>query len=123
MIDHFNLPVSDLKKSREFYETVLRELEYFVLALDADAIGFGNDSWEFGLVPEKSPIPRMHVAFKARSDVAVQAFYLAAIEAGGRCNGEPGLRPQYGPAYYSAFVYDPDGHNIEAVCRHSDESG
>lgn len=117
MIDHFNLPVSNLDSSLVFYEAVLGELGYSVLCTDADAIGFGSESWEFGLVQEKTPLPPIHLAFRANSSIAVQAFYRVALGHGARCNGVPGRRPHYGPAYYSAFVFDPDGHNLEAVYR------
>jgi predicted lactoylglutathione lyase len=117
MIDHCNLPVSDLAKSRAFYEAVLATLEFPLLAIDADAAGFGCDSWAFGIVQAELPISRIHVAFKACSHAAVKAFYDAALRAGAQSNGLPGFRPHYGPTYYSAFVYDLDGHNVEAVCR------
>ncbi len=117
MIDHFNLPVLDLARSREFYERALAPLETRLVAIDGEAIGFGREAWEFGIVATPAPVPRLHVAFHAGSRSAVDAFYDAALAAGGRPNGPPGVRPHYDPQYYAAFVLDPDGHNIEAVCR------
>lgn len=117
MIDHFNLPVSDLKTSLNFYNPVLQTLGLSVLIQEVDVVGFGGEFWAFGIVKEEIPFPQLHVAFRADSPAAVQAFYRAALDAGGRDNGLPGLRPEYGPSYYSAFVYDPDGHNVESVCR------
>ncbi len=117
MIDHFNLPVSDLSASRMFYKTILYELGFSILVEEGDAIGFGTDCWAFGIVQEDADVARIHLAFTADSHQSVQAFYRSAIGAGARDNGEPGYRPQYGSSYYSAFVLDPDGHNVEAVCR------
>jgi catechol 2,3-dioxygenase-like lactoylglutathione lyase family enzyme len=117
MIDHFNLPVSDLAGSRRFYERVLGPLGFRSLMRDGDAVGFGVDTWAFGIVATPRPIPKLHLAFRADSRDAVDHFFREAIDAGGQPNGLPGIRAAYDPAYYAAFVIDPDGHNIEAVCR------
>ena len=117
MIDHFNLPVLDLDRSRRFYAQVLVPLGLRFLAQDGDAVGFGNESWTFGIVVASGPLPKLHVAFQARTRGMVDGFYQAALVAGAVPNGSPDLRPQYDPEYYAAFVLDPDGHNIEAVCR------
>jgi predicted lactoylglutathione lyase len=117
VIDHFNLPVHDLARSRDFYQHVLAPLDARFLAKDEEAIGFGRGTWEFGIVAAPAPIPRLHVAFRAHSRAAVDAFYRAALAAGGTSNGPPGLRQQYDPQYYAAFALDPDGHNVEAVFR------
>jgi predicted lactoylglutathione lyase len=117
MIDHFNLPVSDLSRSSKFYQSTLSPLNMSLLLQDGDAIGFGIDNWEFGIVSASNPFPNMHVAFVAKTHVQVEAFFSAARKAGGIDNGKPGLRTEYGPCYYSAYIIDPDGHNIEAVCR------
>lgn len=117
MFDHVNLPVSDLVASARFYERVLPALGYSVLVKESDAIGFGKRHWEFGIVLENVPVTRMHIAFRALSSKQVNLFFQTAIEAGAQSNGDPGYRPQYGRGYYSAFVYDADGHNIEAVYR------
>jgi catechol 2,3-dioxygenase-like lactoylglutathione lyase family enzyme len=117
MIDHFNLPVTDLEKSRSFYERILRVLGHRVIARDRNAIGFGVDSWNFGIIAEDPPLPKMHVAFEAICRAEVDRFFEAAIAAGGQPNGAPGLRSKYARDYYAAFILDPDGHNVEAVCR------
>lgn len=117
MIDHFNLPVADLTASRSFYEAILEPLGYRCLMQDGAAVGFGRDSWAFGIIEMLPPFPNMHLAFAASSRHEVDEFYRAAIAVGGRDNGPPGLRPVYGHNYYAAFVIDPTGHNVEAVCR------
>jgi len=117
VIDHFNLPVLDLARSRSFYERVLAPLESRFLVEDGQAIGFGGATWQFGIVATPSPIPKLHVAFQARSRDAVDAFYNEALAAGAKSNGCPGVRHQYDPHFYAAFVLDPDGHNVEAVFR------
>jgi len=124
MIDHIGVSVSDFAKSRTFYVKALAPLNYELLmefpssgSGSPDTAGFGErphpDYW-FGVGPVQA---RVHVAFRAKSRQHVDAFYQAAMAAGGRDNGGPGLRPQYHANYYGAFVLDPDGHNIEAVCH------
>ncbi len=117
MIDHFNLPVADLSRSQTFYQAVLEPLGYKLLMKDGDAVGFGRDTWAFGIIKTSESIPKMHLAFVAESRAGVHGFFDAAIAAGGKNNGPPRIRPAYDPNYYAAFVLDPDGHNIEAVCR------
>lgn len=116
MIDHFNLPVSDMTASRSFYDAVLGALGVGVLVEDGGAVGYGADRWAFGLVPD--PLgASLHVGFRAESRAAVDAFYDAGLAAGGTSNGAPGLREQYGSGYYACYLHDPDGHNVEAVFR------
>jgi len=117
VLDHFNLPVFDLGRSRRFYERVLAPLESRFFAEDGPAIGFGNSAWQFGIVATPAPISKLHVAFRAPSRNAVDAFFNEALAAGATSNGPPGVRQQYDPQYYAAFVLDPDGHNVEAVFR------
>lgn len=117
MIDHFNLPVSDLTRSRHFYERVLAPLGLRFLMQDGNAIGFGTNTWGFGILATPAPFPSLHLAFIASSRSAVDQFFEAAMLLGAPPNGHPGVRPDYHPDYYAAFVLDPDGHNIEAVCR------
>lgn len=117
MLDHFNLPVSDLERSRVFYESVLAPLGLRLLARDGTAFGFGEQTWSFGIVACAVPFATVHLAFAAHSRQQVDQFFAAALAAGARPNGPPGLRPVYDPDYYAAFVFDPDGHNVEAVCR------
>ncbi|HMA96213.1 MAG TPA: VOC family protein [Polyangiaceae bacterium] len=128
MIDHTGLNVSDPAKSRKFYEAALAPLGYAVL-IDlptehtGGAVVFGMGvppHADFWVSQGKPQQPHVHVAFCARKRAEVDAFYAAAMAAGGTDNGPPGLRPHYHPNYYGAFVLDPDGHNIEACC-HSPE--
>jgi catechol 2,3-dioxygenase-like lactoylglutathione lyase family enzyme len=123
MIDHVSLNVSDFARSRAFYEAALAPLGYQVLREVGDkVIGLGVPSRpDFWIIVGQPTEPRTHLAFGVDSRELVESFYAAAIAAGGRDNGAPGLRPQYHPDYYGAFVLDPDGHNIEAVCRRSYE--
>ena len=118
MIDHVGLAVSDIAKAKAFYREALAPLGYALLMeFDTDA-GFGAEKKaDFCIGTAKAPVARTHVAFAAATRADVDAFYDAAIAAGGRDNGGPGLRPNYHENYYGAFVLDPDGHNIEAVCR------
>ena len=117
MIDHFNLPVSNLEKSSSFYQAILKPLGISVIASDGDAIGFGIDTWQFGIVEENNTIPSIHLAFSCENRKTVDEFYRIALASGGRENGPPGLRVDYGQFYFAAYVLDPDRHNIEAVCR------
>ena len=124
MIDHMGFPVSDYVKAKEFYTKVLAPLGY-VLVMEANegqteaggrAAGFGpKGKPAFWIAEDKTPAKYLHVAFSAPSREAVDAFYAAAIAAGGTDNGAPGLRTQYHPNYYGAFIMDPDGNNVEAV--------
>jgi len=125
MIDHMGIAVSDLARSRKFYEAALGALGMSVqmeVTLEqtesgASALGFGVPGEKiFWIADEERPGEGTHVAFRADRRTQVDAFHAAGLEAGGRDNGKPGLRPHYGPNYYAAFVCDPDGANIEAVC-------
>jgi catechol 2,3-dioxygenase-like lactoylglutathione lyase family enzyme len=119
MIDHTGINVSNFEKSKEFYAHVLAPLGYQLLSeFDASVAGFGIDEKpDFWIIQGEVNTPRVHVAFGAETREIVRAFYEAALEVGGRDNGTPGLRTHYHPDYYGAFVLDPDGHNIEAVCH------
>ena len=118
MIDHITLHVTDIAKSRAFYTQALAPLGYALVMDFGHACGLGvkgkPDFWLAGGVATE---PQFHVAFHAANRAAVDTFYAAAIAAGATDNGAPGLRPQYHPNYYGAFVLDPDGQNIEAVCH------
>ena len=125
MIDHAGVQVSDLEKSKTFYEGALAPLGYRKLMEftaeqtgSSAGVGFGEppkpDFWIGQGTPNHPPV---HLAFRAANRAQVDAFYAAALKAGGRDNGPPGPRPHYHPHYYGAFVLDPDGHNIEAVCH------
>ncbi len=124
MIDHIGFPVSDYARSKAFYEQALAPLGYVLLMeiekneMGARACGFGvNGNPDFWIGGEGGVGNPVHVAMLANNRGAVDAFHRAALAAGGKDNGAPGLRPQYGPNYYAAFVLDPDGNNIEAVCH------
>jgi catechol 2,3-dioxygenase-like lactoylglutathione lyase family enzyme len=124
MLDHLGFPVSDYKRSKAFYEKALAPLGYVLVMEvqqdqnDAPAAGFGaNGKPDFWIGGEGGLNKPIHVAFAAKDRATVDAFHGAAIAAGGKDNGAPGLRLHYHPNYYGAFVLDPDGHNIEAVCH------
>jgi catechol 2,3-dioxygenase-like lactoylglutathione lyase family enzyme len=125
MIDHIGFPVSDYKRAKVFYTSALAPLGYsMIMEVTQEqtghdlAAGFGADGKpDFWIGCEGGLNKPLHVAIAARDRAAVDAFYKAAIGAGGRDNGTPGIRTRYHPNYYGAFVLDPDGHNIEAVCR------
>jgi len=125
MIDHMGMPVSDLARATAFYLEALRPLGIgMILQVSTEqtgngaAVGFGAQGKPFFWIGEGSaPDSHVHVAFSADSRADVDAFYQAALAAGGKDNGAPGLRPHYHANYYGAFVLDPDGNNIEAVCH------
>jgi len=120
MLDHIALKVKDFKKSRAFYEAALKPLGYKVLMEFPEGAGFGSPGFPDFWVGTGIGGTSVHVAFRAQDRKAVDAFYKAALAAGATDNGGPGLRPHYHPHYYGAFVFDPDGNNIEAVCHTPD---
>lgn len=114
MIAHTSLPVSDYKKAKTFYNAALAPLGYSNNMEYGEAAGFNDGkNTDFWISKQKSVVPT-HVAFEANNRKQVDAFYHAALAAGGKDNGGPGYR-DYSPGYYAAFVFDPDGNNIEAV--------
>jgi catechol 2,3-dioxygenase-like lactoylglutathione lyase family enzyme len=124
MLDHIGVAISDIDRSEAFYSAALKPLgisklyEYGPERTDSGgtAIGFGKDMMPFFWIGDHEQVGEgTHVAFSASDRAAVDAFYRAAIAAGGKDNGAPGLRPIYHPNYYGAFVLDPDGINVEAV--------
>ena len=123
MIDHTGLEVSDPVRARKFYDSALAPLGYQALKEvpreftgGAVVVGYGvAPKPDFWIAEGQPNEPRLHIAFRAASRAEVDAFYHAALAAGGRDNGAPGLRVHYHKDYYGAFVLDPDGHNIEAV--------
>lgn len=118
MIDHIGVTVSDFAKSRSFYEAALKPLGYNAGFTDekAGVIGFfGRDKTSIW-VSKGKPKNKSHIAIRSSDRDKVKKFHKAALKAAGVDNGKPGIRPQYGKTYYAAFVLDPDGHNLEAVC-------
>ena len=125
MIDHTGISVSDFAQSKAFYVKALAPIGYALL-MDIPAAVTGRSGVAgFGVAPKPEfwiaagapNVPPIHIAFRVDTRAQVDAFHAAAIAAGGRDNGAPGLRPHYHPDYYGAFVLDADGHNIEAVCH------
>lgn len=118
MIDHTGVTVSDVAKSKAFYRSALAPLGYALIMEWEQFAGFGvPPKPDFWIGQGKPNVPPVHVAFRAETREQVDAFYRAAIAAGGRDNGAPGPRPHYHNDYYGAFVLDLDGHNVEAVCH------
>jgi len=127
MLDHIGLPVSDYARSLAFYKAAFAPLGYgLVMEVTPEMTGDGSSAAGFGKgkpdfwIGTSDRQARTHVAVVAADRAAVRAFYDAAIAAGAKDNGPPGLRPHYHEHYYGAFVLDPDGHNIEAVCHSSE---
>jgi catechol 2,3-dioxygenase-like lactoylglutathione lyase family enzyme len=118
VIDHIGVGVRSYEESIEFYSRALAPLGLELVAeteTDNRSAGFGYKGRDDFWIHEGRPVGRMHVAFEAQSTEQVDAFHAAALEAGGRDNGAPGLRKEYSATYYAAFVLDPNGNNIEAV--------
>ncbi|MCB0882051.1 MAG: VOC family protein [Thermoleophilia bacterium] len=116
MIDHVVVGVADIDAARAFYEQALRPLGLRVVRDREDYVGFGDGAPLFFLAA-RPPTVDVHVAFTAPDAAACDAFHAAALAAGGTDNGAPGLRPRYHAGYYGAFVRDPDGDSVEAVCH------
>jgi catechol 2,3-dioxygenase-like lactoylglutathione lyase family enzyme len=118
MLDHLGLPVSEYAKSKRFYESVLAPLGYeVIMEFGASTAGLGAAGKPDFWISQGAAGGPVHVAFASPDRSTVDAFHKAALAAGGSDNGAPGLRPEYHPSYYGAFVLDPDGNNIEAVCH------
>src|SRR5215470_16515327 len=123
MLDHIGIGVTDYAKAKAFFDRALAPLGIVkIMEVTAaqtgsnDGAGYGTDRPFFWIGASEHTLPA-HVAFRAKDRATVDVFYKAALAAGGRDNGAPGLRPHYHPNYYGAFVLDPNGHNIEAVCH------
>jgi catechol 2,3-dioxygenase-like lactoylglutathione lyase family enzyme len=122
-VAHVAVNVSDWDRAKRFYEPVLGQLGYRVVYEEEGALAYFADAGglDFG-IGRREPVGGAHVAFECDDRGVVDTFYAAALEAGGRDNGPPGVRPQYDVNYYAAYVLDPDGNNIEAVCHHAPPS-
>ena len=125
ILDHIGISISDHAKAVTFYATVLAPLGISLIMEVPPELtggkhysGFGRDGKpDFWVSDDKKAQTGLHIAFAARNRAEVDAFYQAAIAAGAKDNGKPGIRTDYHPNYYGAFVFDPDGNNIEAVCH------
>ena len=125
MIDHLSIGVRDVVKAKRFYDAALKPLGYRCLSEGAGSLGYGEDTVQLWIGAAERPVPPddksgLHVCFGAPTRQSVDAFHAAALAAGGRDNGKPGLRSDYGANYYAAFVVDPDGYRIEAYCSRAE---
>lgn len=121
MLDHVSIGVRDLKAAKRFYDAALKPLGYDCLSDSPGSLGYGSGQVALWISETPRPVPAdeksgLHFCFKAPTQAGVAAFHKAALAAGGRDNGGPGLRADYGPSYYAAFVIDPDGYRLEAYC-------
>ena len=123
MIAHTGLAVRDFKAAKSFYERALAPLGYSAKMEHGDSTGFNDGKNTDFWISKSDTVAKTHLAFEAKSKTEVEAFYQAALAAGGKDNGKPGYRKDYWPGYYAAFVYDPDGHNVEAVWYDYDAEG
>jgi catechol 2,3-dioxygenase-like lactoylglutathione lyase family enzyme len=117
MLDHIGITVADYERSKAFFEQALAPLRYQLLMEIEGWAGFGVDGKPEFWIINANPAAPIHIAFRCPNRKGVDEFYRAALAAGGRDNGAPGLRPHYHQNYYGAFIYDPDGNNVEAVCH------
>ena len=121
MFDHVSIGVRDIGRSKAFYDAALKPIGHACLSAGDTSLGYGKDSVALWIGPSESPVKPdpnsgLHFCFTAPSRKSVDAFHKAALAAGGRDNGKPGLRKDYGANYYAAFVTDPDGYRLEAYC-------
>ncbi len=123
MLAHISIGVRDIGSSKRFYDTVLEPLGYKCVRAARTLLGYGygRDTIAFWVASAERPVPAdeksgLHFCFTAPNTDAVDAFHAAALCSGGQDNGAPGLRPEYSPDYYAAFIIDPDGYRIEAYC-------
>ena len=121
MINHISIGIGDVAKAKRFYDAALKPLGYTCLSQSPGSLGYGRDGVALWIGAAERPVPAddksgLHFCFDAPNRKSVDAFHAAALRAGGRDNGKPGLRGDYGPNYYAAFVVDPDGYRLEAYC-------
>ena len=119
MIDHVSIGVRDIAAARRFYDAVLAPLGYRLLQEYPTSLGYGDGHAALWLLEVERPVPAdeksgLHLCFNAPDRASVDAFHKAALKGGGKDNGKPGLRTDYGPHYYAAFALDPDGYRLEA---------
>jgi catechol 2,3-dioxygenase-like lactoylglutathione lyase family enzyme len=121
MIDHVSIGVRDIGVAKRFYDAALKPLDYTCLSEGAGSLGYGRDAVAFWISGVARPVAAdadsgLHFCFSAPTRQSVNAFHAGALTAGGRDNGKPGLRTEYGADYYASFVIDPDGYRLEAYC-------
>lgn len=121
MIDHVSIGVRDVAAAKRFYDAALKPLGYACLSDSPGSLGYGAGSVALWISESERPVKAdeksgLHFCFAAPTPEAVQAFHKAALAKGGRDNGKPGPRADYGPDYYAAFVIDPEGYRLEAYC-------
>jgi catechol 2,3-dioxygenase-like lactoylglutathione lyase family enzyme len=121
MFDHISIGVRDVAKAKRFYDAVLKPLGYKCLSQGEGSVGYGRDTVALWVNAAQRPVPAddksgLHFCFAAPTRKSVDAFHAAALRSGGRDNGKPGVRSDYSPDYYAAFVVDPDGYRLEAYC-------
>jgi catechol 2,3-dioxygenase-like lactoylglutathione lyase family enzyme len=121
MIDHISIGVADIARTRRFYDAALAPLGYRCLSEGETSLGYGDSGVALWISASEHPVPPddksgLHICFAAPTRASVDAFHAGALAKGGRDNGKPGLRGDYGPTYYAAFAVDPDGYRIEAHC-------
>ena len=122
MFDHISIGVRDIARAKRFYDAALAPLGYACLRDSTTLLGYGAGEVALWISPTESPVAPdpnsgLHFCFLAPNEEAVQAFHRAALNAGGKDNGAPGIRREYSPGYYAAFAIDPDGYRVEAFCR------
>ena len=121
MFDHVSIGVADVARSKKFYDAALKPLGFTLLSDGETSLGYGEKAVQLWLGATSKPVKAdmesgLHFCFAAKDRAAVDAFHAAALKAGGKDNGKPGVRADYGPKYYAAFAIDPDGYRIEAHC-------
>ena len=121
MLNHVSIGVADVARSKKFYDAALKPLGFTLLSDGETSLGYGEKAVQLWLGATSKPVKAdmesgLHFCFAAKDRAAVDAFHAAALKAGGKDNGKPGVRADYGPKYYAAFAIDPDGYRIEAYC-------
>ena len=121
MFDHVSIGVADVARSKKFYDAALKPLGFTLLSDGETSLGYGEKAVQLWLGATSKPVKPdvesgLHFCFAAKDRAAVDAFHAAALKAGGKDNGKPGVRADYGPKYYAAFAIDPDGYRVEAYC-------
>jgi catechol 2,3-dioxygenase-like lactoylglutathione lyase family enzyme len=121
MLNHISIGVRDIARTKRFYDAALKPLGYKALSEGETSLGYGKDAVVLWISASDKPVladekSGLHFCFDAPTQKSVEAFHAAALGAGGRDNGKPGVRPDYAPNYYAAFVVDPDGYRLEAYC-------